>query len=67
MVLAPVGAACTLPDLWHRFGWALAKGALDGALDGLGLQENTGAGYAEPARSVWFHGRGLAATYKSPY
>lgn len=30
VMLAPVGVACTLPDLWHHFGWALAKGLLEG-------------------------------------
>jgi len=29
-VLVPVRAACTLPGLWHCFGWALAKGVLEG-------------------------------------
>lgn len=28
-VLATVMADCTLPDLWHHFGWGPAKGILD--------------------------------------
>ena len=40
MVLAPIGAACTPPGLWRRFGWAAAKGRLDGA----GLREKKGPG-----------------------
>lgn len=42
MVLAPVVAACTLPDLWHHFGWILCKGVLEG----VGPQENFGMGHA---------------------
>lgn len=37
-VLATIGAAYTLPGLWHCYGLALAKGILEGA----GLQENAG-------------------------
>ena len=38
VVLAPDRAASTLPGLWHHFGWALAKGVLEGA----GPQEKMG-------------------------
>ena len=41
MVLAPVGAASTLPGLWHCFGWTPTKGVLEG----MGLQENAGVGH----------------------
>lgn len=30
MVLAPIGAAYTLPGLWHHCGWAPAMNVLDG-------------------------------------
>ena len=47
MVLAPVGAAFTLPGLWHCFGWALPKGILEGACP----RANAGAGHLVSARS----------------
>ena len=34
---APVGATCTLSDLWHHFGWDLAKSILEKT----SLQEST--------------------------
>ena len=57
-VLASVGAACTLPGLWHCFGWAPAGAILAEA----GLQENIGVGCAVLARFVQvFPGRRPAA------
>ena len=40
MVLAPIGAACTLLGLWHHFGWAWPKGVFKNA----GPQENMRVG-----------------------
>ena len=39
MVMAPEGAVCTVPNLWHCFGLTPAKDKLEGA----GLQENIGS------------------------
>ena len=42
VLLAPVRASCTMPDLWHLFQWALTKGLLDK----VGLKENVGVGHS---------------------
>ena len=57
VVLAPVKATCTLPSLWHCFGWVLAKGVLERA----SLQENVVVGYAVPARWALVHWCGPVA------
>ena len=48
VMLVPVGAACTLPGLWHCFGWVLAKVILEGVC----CQENVWAGHAVSTLSV---------------
>ena len=40
VMLAPIGAAYTLPGLWHHRGWALAESILEK----IGLRENAGTG-----------------------
>ena len=33
VVLGSCGVACSLPGLWHWFGWAWAQGTLEGEID----------------------------------
>ena len=59
VVLASVGGACTLPGLWHYFGWALSKAVCTG---GLVYRRTWGQGCVVPARPVLVQsGRGSAA------
>lgn len=63
MVLAPVGAVCTLPGLWYPFRWTPATDILEGMVP----QENTGVGYMVSARSARVPcGRWCAAAGKTP-
>lgn len=48
MVLPLVNVVCKLPVLWYCFGWALAKGILEG----VGSQENMEVGCILPTRSL---------------
>ena len=48
MVLVSIWTACTWPGLWPCFGWALAKGILEG----MSPQVNSGIGQVVPARSA---------------
>lgn len=49
VVLALVGAACTLPDLWYFFGWIPASALLEGYVH---RKTQWLAGYMVPARSA---------------
>ena len=64
MVLTPAETPCTLPCLWHSFGWIPAPGILEK----VGSQKKVGSGHVVLARCVQVcHGRGPVHAFQRSY